>query len=80
MSQSHKHSPVVDASDPEVVERRRPGRIANVSPALIPLLRDGNTLSPDAEEFQEKELAPAHGIIIGALISALFWAVLIWIV
>jgi hypothetical protein len=80
MSQSHKPSTAVDASDPQVVERRRPGRIANVSPALIPLLRGSNAPPPDTEESLENDMAPARGIVFGALISVLFWAVLVWIV
>jgi hypothetical protein len=78
MSGSHKSSAVVEAANPAVVERRRPGRIA--SPPLIPLLRCSIAPAPDFEETREKEVAPARGIVFGVLISGLFWAVLIWIV
>ena len=79
MSDSYEPSTVVDASDPQVVERRRPGRIAHVSPALIPLLRDSNVL-PDSGESPENAMAPVRGIVFGVLLSALFWATLIWII
>ena len=79
MSDSHEPSTVVDASNPQVVERRRTGRIANVSPALIPLLR-GSDVLPDSEEYPDNAMAPARGIVFGVLISVLFWAILIWIV
>ena len=79
MSDSHKPSTVVDASNPQVVERRRPGRIADVSPTLIPLLR-GSDIPPDAEESLDNAMAPARGIVFGVLISVLFWAILMWIV
>ena len=80
MSDSHEPSTVVEASDQQVVERRRSGRIARVSPALIPLLRGSNGPSPVSEESQEKDMAPARGIVFGVLISGLFWAILIWMI
>jgi hypothetical protein len=80
MSGSRKFSSVVDAYDPQVVERRRPGRIANVSPALIPLLRGDNVPSPDFEEPQEKLMTSARGMVFGTLSSGLLWAILIWVV
>jgi hypothetical protein len=48
-------------------DRRRPGRIGNVSPALIPLLRA--TTVPD-----DDGLAPARGIMVGLLLSMVLWA------
>src|SRR5271165_2431743 len=61
-------------------ERRRPGRLATVSPALIPLLRGGTVSSPVCEERRESDLAPAIGIAVSVLISGLIWALLLWII
>ena len=61
-------------------ERRRPGRIATVSPALIPLLRGGAVSSPVCEERRESDLAPATGIAVSVVISGLIWALLFWII
>jgi hypothetical protein len=54
--------PVLDAL-PLRQERRRPGRISEVSPALIPLLRDEGQPTCDHEELREHDLAPATGIL-----------------
>ena len=61
-------------------ERRRPGRLATVSPALIQLLRGGTVSSPVCEERRESDLAPAIGIAVSVLISGLIWALLLWII
>ena len=61
-------------------ERRRPGRIATVSPALIPLLRGGTVSSPVVEERRANDLAPAIGIAVSVVISGLIWALLLWII
>jgi hypothetical protein len=80
MSDSHNPSAVVEASNQAVAERRTPGSIASVSPALTALLRRSNVLAPDSEESQEKGVLPTRGILFGVAISGLFWAVLIWII
>ena len=66
-------------ADPEVVERRRPGRRVSVDPALIPLLRrtpDLDALLPvfDLEEERIADRAPSRGILLGIGVSALLWA------
>ena len=75
----HESSKVAEASHPLRSERRRPGRIADVSPNLIPLLR-GSDIPPDPGESPDNAMAPARGIAFGVVISVLFWAVLVWIV
>ena len=60
MSDSHKPSAVVEANP--VVERRRPGRIASASPALIPLLRGSIVPAAKSEEPQERGVPPARGL------------------
>ncbi|HEX3573810.1 MAG TPA: hypothetical protein VHU42_04340 [Rhodopila sp.] len=74
--------------------RRRPGRIENVHPALIPLLRgkagihfaDESPFIADAPvehasmEQQKDALAPARGILFGIALSIPIWAVLIFCV
>ena len=76
MSQSHKPSTAVDASDPQVVERRRPGRIANVSPALIPLLRGSNAPPPDTENIWRMRWRQPGGLYsvpyLSAVLAVLF--------
>jgi hypothetical protein len=70
-------------------ERRRSGR-QDVSPVLVPLLRDPASQDPglehailtetpfgdylDADPFRN-QLAPARGIVIGLSLSMLFWGV-----
>jgi hypothetical protein len=71
------------------LSRRRPGRIDNVNPSLIPLLR--GTVSPDIEDpvagipevpatmdVDEDAMAPVRGIIFGIALSVPIWAVLIF--
>lgn len=53
------------------VERRRPGRIASVSPELIPLLRGQAESEPSAKDSPTDDLAPITGIAVGSLISGL---------
>jgi hypothetical protein len=59
------------------VERRRPGRVENVSPELIPILRGINApaLHDDLDDMDD--LAPARGIVTGLLISGVAWAAVI---
>lgn len=70
--------------DAAAADRRRPGRLHRVSPTLIPLLRhsdpaDASTAQPDlALVFDENELAPARGLLVGAALSVPLWAALIF--
>jgi hypothetical protein len=80
MFETHQPSPMVEATNPVVVERGRPGRIASVSSALIPLLRGSAVPVSSSERPQEHGVPPARGIVFGVVISGLFWAVLIWII
>lgn len=78
-----EHDTDVQPNRATTVERRRPGRIANVNPALIPLLRSGAlSMAAGRLEAAEREprsdLDPAYGILVAALSNALFWAVLIY--
>ena len=80
MSDVHDEIPVVEAPL-QTVERRRPGRIANVNPALIPLLRGEAWLLPDREEPQVFDDARAPtGIAVSVLISGMFWLAVSWII
>ena len=60
---------------PSVVQdRRRLGRVQQVSPALIPLLRDpAHYVDADLDE-DTNPLTPARGVMIGSLISVFLWA------
>lgn len=66
----------VAPTDTVVADRRRPGRIEQVNPALIPVLRTSE-LPPDLGdtiEFDEPDqMAGARGIFAGVAISAPFW-------
>jgi len=62
-------------------DRRRPERLDHVNPTLIPLLR--GTLAPglplnDGADLAHNrgELAPAAGIAVSVVLSALLWAVI----
>ena len=59
------------------VERRRPGRMASVSPELIPLLRGHAEPEPNVRDHPADDLAPATGIAVGSLISSLLWGLII---
>jgi hypothetical protein len=60
---------------PSVIrDRRRLGRVQQVSATLIPLLRDpAHCVNPDTVE-DTNPLAPARGVMIGSLISVFLWA------
>lgn len=64
---------VADAAD-----RRRPGRVENVSPALIPILR---TPDPAVDiEFDEVDQAAAvRGLAFGVLLSAPIWVAIAYL-
>jgi hypothetical protein len=55
--------------------RRRPGRVENASPHLIPLLRQQPVVSiePDFDGYDD-DLRPFRGIMLGLLLSAFLWA------
>ncbi len=55
------------------IDRRRPGRIANLSPELIPLLR-GELPDPDQQFGNPDQLHGARGIAAGVAIGATLWA------
>lgn len=65
-----------------LVDRRRPGRLAEVSPQLIPLLRaeERARLMPLDEvlEATDRHLDTGPGVALGVGLGALLWAALIW--
>lgn len=73
------------AAQGSVVDRRRPGRPATVSPALIPLLRAPHapdsvpTSAADLVDDAEEGNAP-RGIIISLAIALPFWATVCYLV
>jgi hypothetical protein len=63
----------VDTAD--AVDRRRPGRRTDATPELIELLRGasgGRSFAPD-ENNQAYPLSAARGVVVGVLLSAIFW-------
>lgn len=75
MSDIRDDAQVSDAP-PMRLERRRPGRIENLNPALIPLLRGEAKPPSDTEAVQEGDLAPATGIAVSVVLSGLAWVVI----
>jgi hypothetical protein len=63
-------------------DRRRPGRVQNVNPALIPLLRSGEITKIQMDEDDQEPMRASRGIAIGLLLVAPFWigigALLMW--
>ena len=75
-----EHVSTVSASD-AVESRRRPGRLKNVSPDLVPLLRSPATadisrpsLGEADTQFIEDSLAPIKGIMFAMALSVPLWA------
>ena len=62
----------------ETSDRRRPGRLENVSPTLIPILRSSE---PAVEiEFDEVDQAAAvRGLAFGVLLSAPIWVAIAYL-
>ncbi len=59
-------------AEPSIVDRRRPGRMHNVSSHLIPLLRRSPLPEHDREE-EPDGLRPATGIALSTIIGFAIW-------
>jgi hypothetical protein len=57
-------------------DRRRPGRIDTVNPALLPLLRQDSLLAAALSQRDSDDLAPVRGIALSVLCGVLLWAAL----
>lgn len=77
MSQIRQDTPVL-RGPPSGVERRRPGRIEAVSPALIPLLRGEHIASLEEEQPAGNDLGPAIGIGVSVVLSMVVWVPIVW--
>lgn len=71
---------VKTTTEAAATDRRRPGRLDQVSPSLIPILRTGDQpgelpVDPNESiEFEEPDqIAGARGIFFGVAISAPLW-------
>ncbi len=62
-----------------VTDRRRPGRKEDVSPELIPLLRNQEPSAPSIEFHETDENAAARGLCAGVLLSAPLWIGIVYI-
>ncbi|MDE2200797.1 MAG: hypothetical protein KGJ41_17440 [Rhodospirillales bacterium] len=74
--------PVLPGIQGEQADRRRPGRQHDVSPQLIPLVRDPTRSTADApmpiaEDGESHDLDTAIGILVGTLLSIPLWALLV---
>lgn len=70
--------PELEAADGTVLkaDRRRPGRLADVSPELIPLLRGQGTAVPNPDHAfgNPDQLHGARGVAAGVAVGAAIWA------
>ena len=80
-----------NAQSPDFVERRRPGRIENVSPELIPILRGEYVADAVEDDIAAKaehdelvasaddtdDVVPARGIFVAAVLGAILWLIII---
>ena len=57
-------------------DRRRLGRVDDVSPTLIPLLRSNAEARHIFEDNFENDLGPAIGVITSVILSVLIWGVI----
>ena len=67
---------VKTSTEAAVTDRRRPGRIEQVNPSLIPILRTGEHPPHVNEpiEFDERDqVAGARGLFFGVTLSAPLW-------
>ena len=64
------------------VERRRPGRMQHVSPALLGLLRSraGAPVPAAEDEDSRGAIATAQGVLVAVLLGVLMWVGGIWLV
>jgi hypothetical protein len=58
-------------------DRRRAGRVEQVSPALIPLLRDPAHYVDSGLDEDADPLSRARGVVIGSILSVPLWALMI---
>jgi hypothetical protein len=72
MASSHDMTTVAEGGL-TTAERRRPGRIEEISPALLPLLREPNSINLPITPAQDNDLDSARGILFGLLMSAALW-------
>jgi hypothetical protein len=83
LSKAAEQVPAVPPTSSSVIgDRRRPGR-SDISPHLIPMLRDPAGLDPDVPlrhsadpSPDRKELAPAIGIVVGLALSVPLWGLI----
>jgi hypothetical protein len=57
-----------------ISEHRRPGRIENISPALLPLLRGDGPDNRRGPQSDRDDLDSARGVMSGAVIGAGVWS------
>jgi hypothetical protein len=78
-----RHHPIDRDAELEpaaVPDRRRPGRRDNVSPTLIPLLREDSLdhLRDHLIDSEPDQLRPIRAIIFWVLLFGVLWAILLW--
>jgi hypothetical protein len=67
----------VAVAAPSVVQdRRRAGRVQQVSPTLIPLLRDSDLCVDIDLDEDSNPLGPARGVMVACLVSVPFWGLI----
>lgn len=93
MASTHDR-PIAPSDDPLLIDRRRPGRVENVSSHLIPLLRRSELekaaerLLPEAEPLEttgsttqplRNDLGAISGIALASVLGGAIW-VCIWLI
>ena len=63
-------------TEADTTDRRRPGRLKNVSPALIPILRNTD---PEIEFDEIDQASAVRGLAFGLLLSAPIWVAIAYI-
>jgi hypothetical protein len=69
-------APGPDQAAEQTVDRRRPGRIENVPPSLIPLLRGEQRPLVDDTSPAYDSLDAARGILAAVVMSAVLWGLI----
>ncbi len=71
-TQSSQTDSARSASNPIALERRRPGRVENINPVLLPLLRRAD---PETDRDHD-DRRPTTGMAVALILSAPIWVII----
>ena len=69
-------APPATSETVDTTDRRRPGRLKNVSPTLIPILR---STEPEIEFDEVDQASAIRGLAFGLLLSAPIWVAIAYL-